>query len=249
MACPQTGASLDICPTRDEIVSQLLALLPRGRAWGTHDGGPIPGSTLYRFWTAVADVWASINGRICDLAREFFCASQVETNDLWMEEYGLPDGCDPFPDLCSKVAAIGGTRCEYYTAICAAAGWAIDCADVNDSCGAKAGGAKAGRAMAGPGIRSALLVIRVRLGESPAFTGVASDGSNGGTAGPPPPQSGRLKAGQPLSCRGIPPTTPPFAGVAQAGGRLSCPADITGLVCLVERITGAHMVIRYEVVP
>ena len=246
-ACSPASTPLDICPTQDEITPQLLALLPRGRAWDTHDGGPYPGSTSYQFWQAVASVWEWVNGRICALALEFFCASQSETNDLWMEEYGLPDGCDPFPDLCTKVAAIGGTRCDYLTAISARAGWAVSCYDTANGCGGKAGRARAGGAMAGRNPRPGTVVIRVDIRNSPAFRGTL----------PPPPgtiaprlarKAGRAMAGQALACvrTGAPPIVP-MAGRAKAGGRPYCPPDITGIACIVERITGAHNTIVYEV--
>ena len=118
----------------------MLALLPRGRAWSTHDGGPFPGDRLYQFWTAVAAVFEYANQRMCDLRREFFCATESETNDAWLADYGLPDDCDPYPDLCAKVAAIGGARCEDYAAIAARAGWDIECIVTTSSCGATAGG-------------------------------------------------------------------------------------------------------------
>ena len=171
MSCAAEVQALDICPTADEITPQLLALLPRGRAWSTHDGGPHPGTPAYGFWYSVASVWEWVNGRICALAEEFTCGRQSETHDVWMEEYGLPDGCDPFPDLCTKVAAIGGTRCEYYVAIAARAGWAISCSDTNSGCGGKAGRARAGCSQSGRNPKSGTIVIRIDLAHSPAFQG------------------------------------------------------------------------------
>src|SRR2546421_695582 len=127
------------CPTRDEILNSALALLPQGRAWQSNEGGPAvgydigfdpggyqdngfqaifrQGSILRRFWKSVAGLFSFLNDRLCALRLEFWCATHVETHDLWMAEYGLPDACDPFPDLCTKVAAIGGTRCEYYAEV------------------------------------------------------------------------------------------------------------------------------------
>ena len=245
--CNAPSPALDICPTVDEIVPQLIALLPRGRAWGTHDGGPYPGTVAWRFWTAVASVLAYFNGRACALLAEFWCATESETDDLWMAEYGLPDGCDPFPDLCTKVAAIGGTRCEYLTAVSARAGWAVSCYDTASGCGGKAGRARAGGSMAGRNPRPGTVVIRVDIRNSPAFRGTL----------PPAPgivvprfarKAGRAMAGQALACveTGAPPIVP-MAGRAKAGGRPYCPPDITGLACIVERITGAHNTIVYEV--
>ena len=94
----------DICPDKFQLVRQFLALLPRGRAWANNDGGPQPTSVLYKFWLAVADFYAYLNARICALRPEFFCKTAVETTDWWLEEYGLPDGCDPFPDAGSSYA-------------------------------------------------------------------------------------------------------------------------------------------------
>jgi hypothetical protein len=138
------------CRSAAEVLQAILQLLPRGRAWQSNEGGPRMGlvrafdpgvfddppfptqsrvqSIMLGFWRAVANCVTFILSRYCDLRLEFWCATHKETHDLWMAEYGLPDACDPFPDLCTKVAAIGGTRCEYYAAVAARAGWSITCA-------------------------------------------------------------------------------------------------------------------------
>src|SRR4051812_19380625 len=122
------------CPTLDEITTAVLSLLPRGRAWQTNEGLPRPGfepafnpkafqsdafqttreapSILWQYWRSFAVVVDYLTQRLCALRLEFWCQTLNETHDGWMTEYGLPDECDPFPDLCTKVAAIGGTRCE-----------------------------------------------------------------------------------------------------------------------------------------
>lgn len=226
------------CPTKNDTLASLLALLPRGRAWQNHEGGPEPyrdapfdpkafdplafdtesrtGSILYRFWEAAADVINFVNVRLCALALEMFCATQNETNDQWMIEYGLPDPCDPFPDLCAKVAAIGGTRCEYFAAIAARAGWIIECTDLIYRCnGFIAGRSLAGRGRAGASPRSLCkLQITVYLKESTAY-------------------SGRL-------------TRRPLAGRLRAGQRLQCPPDLTPLQCVLERVVQAHVTIDYQ---
>jgi uncharacterized protein YmfQ (DUF2313 family) len=182
--------SSDICPTQDEIIPQLLALLPRGRAWRTHAGTPEPTSTIYKYWYALADVWAWVNQRICALRKEFWCATASETIDLWMAEYGLPDGCDPHPDLCTKVAALGGVTCDYFASIAARAGWSITCEAYDAGCGAMAGCAFAGGSMAGLGLGASTLLIIVSLGASPAYQGSYQT----------PPMAGALFAGAPLAC-------------------------------------------------
>lgn len=212
MSCPQTAPAPLRCPTFEESFAATAKLAPRGRVWPVNDGG----GTVARFlnwltslngrvpalseWSveygqagwfaAVSSVRNYIEQRLCALRLEFWCATQSETNDLWMREYGLPDTCDPFPDLCMKVAAIGGTRCEYYAALAARGGWSITCATRADQCGSSAGCAKAGRLK--PGVRSGpgVFTITVSLANSPAYGGFTRTR----------PKSGKLKAGRPLSC-------------------------------------------------
>lgn len=178
------------CPSREEVVAGLLALLPSGRAWQSNEGGPPPDTTLFRYWAAFGDVLKFANDRLCALRLEFFCATQSETHELWLQEYRLPDACDPFPDLCAKVAALGGTRCDYFTAVAARAGWSITCYDANDGCGLECGDDYAGDAVAGNGPPLAALVIVVDLAASPSY--VASD--EGG------PYAGALETGLSLAC-------------------------------------------------
>lgn len=161
------------CPTVDDITTQALALLPRGRAWRSHRQGPEPSSVLWQYWRAVSEVVGYLTARICALRLEFWCATQSETFDQWMTEYGLPDACDPFPDLCTKVAAIGGTRCEYYAFIAARAGWSIDCRVVQQDCGDYAGKAQMGCAQVGGQIGGFIVAIIVYLNESPAYVAAA----------------------------------------------------------------------------
>ncbi len=220
-ACGTAAPSADLCATQDQWVGQIIALLPRGRAWGTHDGGPYPGSVLYAFWYAVAGVLAWFEGIACALILEFYCATTTTAGnrDLWMLDYNLPDGCDPFPDLCTKVAALGGTRCDYYTAVCARAGWAITCIDLYDACGARLdnAGAMLDCMMMGDGLAAAQMFIQVSLSNSTAY-----------------------KSG---------PVTPPIMDLMIMDAYLSCPPDLTGLQCLLARIVGAHKQIIYGTVP
>lgn len=233
--CPQAAPAPLRCPSIAESIASTLALLPSGRAWQSREGGPTPfhdaafdpaafdpaafdattkpGTILYRFWAAIGAVRNFIETRLCALRLEFWCATMSETRDQWMKEYGLPDACDPFPDLCTKVAAIGGTRCEYYQEVAARAGWSITCSDV-DGCGDMAGCALAGDAIAGPGFHYATLLITVDLQNSPAFTGADE--------------------------------TPPLAGVFLAGLSAACPPDISPLMCVIERIVHAEILIEYQ---
>jgi hypothetical protein len=177
---------LDICPDTDKVLGNILPLLPRGRAWGNHDGGPGASSTIYKFWRAVASVFAFANQRICDLREEFWCATRNETDYLWLREYGLPDGCDPFPDVCVKVAAVGGATCSYLQAIAAKRGWSIAC---STACGDEAGCAEAGLAVAGVYAPAGTLFIAVFASASPAYVPSVSA-----------VEAGCVEAGQNVDC-------------------------------------------------
>lgn len=239
MAQPRSLSAAFRCPTARDVLDACLALLPRGRAWQTHESGPLAGqekgftekafddgafatqfstsTVLRKYWQGVASVFAFVTNRLCDLRLEFWCASQTETNDLWMAEYGLPDTCDPFPDLCTKVAAIGGTRCEYYATIAARAGWSIACVEGFGSCGTRVGARRSKAGIAQPGhIRGAKIAILVDMGASTAFASTRRAR----------PKAGRL----------------------QAGGRLACGPDISALECLLARVVHAEIEVTYGVI-
>jgi uncharacterized protein YmfQ (DUF2313 family) len=246
MTCANGLPAPDICPTQDEIVPQLLALLPRGRAFGTHAGLPPAGSTIHDFWNAVANVWFWINTRICALKLEFFCATANETLDLWLQEYGLPDGCDPFPGLCAKVAGFGGVTCDYYVALAAAIGWSLSC---GADCAADAGAIEAGMAV-GPSWPPGVFPVVIDLAASPAAG--APPGLNAGCieAGMTPSciapsavyAAGCIEAGMPPDCLAV---CQPEAGCASAGEAWLACFDVAGLDCLLARAAPAHAMIRY----
>ena len=116
------------CPAQDDIYLGLLALLPRGRAWQTHDGSiDRADSVLKSFWYAIAGVVEGVETDICGTFDEFFCATASDDIDLWQEEYGLPDDCDPWgDDVCAKVATLGGTSAAYYMALAEDLGYATE---------------------------------------------------------------------------------------------------------------------------
>lgn len=120
---------MPFCPTQEEIYGQILHLLPPGGAHQTDDlSGGIEESTLRSFWFAMAGVFYEADVKVCSTFAEFFCHSMVEDVDLWLEEYGLPDKCDPFSeDVCAKVAAAGkrGADLPFLTAIAARLGWDV----------------------------------------------------------------------------------------------------------------------------
>ncbi len=237
LACPSAGSDRWRCPTKWELWRQTMALLPRGRAFQTHDaddsfavdaGGetwppdlPTPGrrlTVLGQFWAAFAEVDEWLHQRACALIEEFYCATTAEQRREWEIDYGFPDPCEPWTDLCAKVAAQGGATCSYLTGIAAARGWALSCsdcqsgpvtADVSDL-------AVADCSSAGCSCPDGEIYIVVNTGSSPAY------------------------AAQPF---------PDGAdqAVADASG-INCPPGIEPLVCLIERWKPAHVRAYYNVV-
>lgn len=156
ISCSTTGADRFRCPTKWELWRQILALLPRGRAWQTHEAGAELiissessqagryeiGSTglgtepvverltvMQRYWAAYAEVLENLHARACALIEEFFCATFRETAPEWAVEYGYPDRCEPWDTLCDKVRAQGGSTCAYLAALASRNGWFVTCDD------------------------------------------------------------------------------------------------------------------------
>lgn len=237
MTCSTTATPFR-CPTLDESIAATVALLPRGRAWPVNDGGGV----IFRFrtwlaalagavpqawplgyvqagyWSAAGAVRNYLEARLCALRLEFWCATHVETDAEWMREYGLPDSCDPFPDLCLKVKALGGQRCEYFNEIIARLGWRAECFEKSESCGSRAGCSFAGHATAGNS-RALGLIIKVHTGEPNVAPTIETRYV--------PPRSGRFRAGQHASCDTIE------------------HPSIEPIRCLMDRIAPAHVVIQY----
>jgi hypothetical protein len=84
------------------------------------------------FWRSYANVLGFTYGRLCAFVDEFFCKTVSESLDQWIEEYGLNDPCDPYGfNLCHKVAAYGGARCEDFVQTALDCGWVVTCHDLN----------------------------------------------------------------------------------------------------------------------
>ncbi|GJE54588.1 hypothetical protein [Methylobacterium thuringiense] len=161
----------EYCPDLDDCHAELRALLPRGKAW---EAAYNPAAILWGFWRAVAHPIQFAHQRICDIRRQFWCQSVDELYDEWLVEYGLPDACDPFPDLCAKVAALGGTQCEYYEAVAARAGWRIECSNEITDCGGLMDLMRMDCAVTGGEVYHSRLTFRVYLNDSPAYVASAN---------------------------------------------------------------------------
>jgi len=220
-SCPQTVSAPFVCPTLEQTAVALCANLPRGAAWPVNDGGGtiarflawlqalngsvpaisewLPGYVQAGFYVALAAVKNAVEADICALKEEFFCATASKTLDLWNEEYGLPDPCDPGADLCTRVSAVGGSQPSYFESVAAQAGWSVMIANDAGFCGSQAGSVFAGGFTAGGGEVSLGLTITVSLENSPAFAGGAEAIQ---------PLAGLLLAGMTLNC-------PPSIGALQ----------------------------------
>jgi uncharacterized protein YmfQ (DUF2313 family) len=109
--------------TLDDHHRIVKSMLPRGRAWPDDDS-----SVLQKFWRAFSGTVKAFEDRICDFAGELFCSSANESLPTWMEQYGLPDECDPNGDnLCARVAMQGGSTCEYFTDVAHLMGYEVSC--------------------------------------------------------------------------------------------------------------------------
>lgn len=215
------------CPTKWQLWQQVLALLPRGRAWQTHeppvyalDGQGDPDietlTVQQRFWASYAEVLEHLHQRACALLNEIFCASVSEMLPDWQTEYGFPDPCEPYDSLCEKVTDVAGTTCADIAAAAWRRGWKIACADCTSAgyVPTVADDAIADCAMVECPCFG--LTIKVFLSESPAYV------------------SGSV---------------PAVADFAVADCDDLCDVAIDPLICVIERIRPAHIPVTYEVIP
>lgn len=226
------------CPTKYELWRSLLALLPRGRAWqtaqdvsdviyspgnsqvGTFETG-ITGlgkepsferlTVLQQFWLAFAEVLEYLHSRACALIPEMFCSTVSELRAEWWTEYGFPDDCDPWNNLCAKVTAVGGSNCSYLTSLAASRGWSLTCSDCDPShVGMRAGCSHAGSGRP-CGCTGNVVYLLIDLANSPSYAAPAVKSAHAGSA----------RAG---------------SGIAS-----ECPPGAEQLQCLIERFKPAHV--------
>jgi hypothetical protein len=169
--------STDLCHPDADIGRQIAAYRPRGDAWrhGGHDG--LEGSVMGQVFSAFGAVYGPTERRVCALVDEFFCSSAVETRDLWAVDHGLPDGCDPFADLCEKVNAVGDGTPAYAVAAALRRGWSIA---ITQEFITRVEDCVAGCGLAGTMISGAeqgvTWLVSVDLAASPAYVAPAATG-------------------------------------------------------------------------
>jgi uncharacterized protein YmfQ (DUF2313 family) len=119
---------LTYVPTRDECADMLLSLMPPGRASQRFGAYVIRNnSQLKRLLYALSGAWYDLEVSMGQLINEYSPATATQNLDLWKEDYGLPNACDPFGDnLVTKVGTTGGSSIQYYTDLATALGWHVD---------------------------------------------------------------------------------------------------------------------------
>jgi hypothetical protein len=143
----EISSPIDICSISvDGHLNQIQQNLPRGRAWPRD-----PDTNLMRYWRSFAETVKYLEDRICALIPEFYCSTAIETIDIWAETYGVqppdlidygaaclkPEYLEPplygqvrslAPEtICAKVAATGGSSCEYFKNVAAVSNWVVEC--------------------------------------------------------------------------------------------------------------------------
>lgn len=222
-----TAASRFFCPTKWQLWHQVLALLPRGRAWQTHEppiyttdahGDPDLDSLTVqqRYWAAYAEVLAYLHARACALLSEMFCSTVKEMRQEWLVEWGFPDACEAYDALCEKVTDIPDSSCAGLTATALRRGWVISCADCGDEGYVPSVADDAVAGCAAVECPCTGITIRVFLSQSPAYVAEALY---------------------------------PVADVALSDCSELCGPRVEPLICLIERIRPAHVPVTYEVIP
>ena len=133
-ATPPSIIDREAAPAAADLLPQVLALTPRGPAWGTDEAGDGRGASPVQrsFWLGVA-TWVGDH-----LERDFAAASQTFPSALtytlpdWEIELGLPDTCGGPTDAAGRIRAVrarfgalGGSSAAYFICLAASAGYAI----------------------------------------------------------------------------------------------------------------------------
>ena len=96
---PPSVADRQSTATADDYLPQVLALTPRGPAWGTDEAGDGKGASpvMRWFWRAIATWTADLNARDFDLAKQALPSAVTWSLPDWERELGLPDLCGTVP--------------------------------------------------------------------------------------------------------------------------------------------------------
>lgn len=96
-ADPPSVEDAQTAPTATDLLPQVVALTPRGAAWGTDEVGNINGCSpiMASFWLAIAKWVADLNVRESEVAAQAFPSAVTIALADWEAELGLPDAKTP----------------------------------------------------------------------------------------------------------------------------------------------------------
>lgn len=132
---PPSVADVEAQPTADGLLPQILALTPRGAAWGTDEVGDGRGASPVQrsVWRAFAAWVAGHLGLDWTAATQAFPSAVTYTLPDWEREYALPDLCSTAPQgaqarvaaVRAKFQAFGGVSPGYFVCLAASLGYVI----------------------------------------------------------------------------------------------------------------------------
>lgn len=122
-------------PTEASLLPQVLAVAPRGPAWGTDEAGDGQGASpvQLKLWRGIAGCIAEIYSWAFEVATQAFPTAITFSLVDWENELGLPDPCGAADQglearkaaVRAKVVAQGGASPGYFICVARAAGYDI----------------------------------------------------------------------------------------------------------------------------
>ncbi|KQP11148.1 hypothetical protein ASF28_08885 [Methylobacterium sp. Leaf99] len=132
---PPSVADRQSNPSADEILPQVLALTPRGAAWGADEAGDGKGASPVQrsFWRGIAAWVADLNIRDWTIATQTFPSAATVSLPDWEAELGLPDPCMPagrtaeqrVSRVRARFGAQGGASPAYFVCVAASLGFTM----------------------------------------------------------------------------------------------------------------------------
>jgi uncharacterized protein YmfQ (DUF2313 family) len=122
-------------PSADDLLPQVLALTPRGAAWGTDEAGDGQGAGYFQrlFWKAIAAWQADSYARDFDVLRQAFPSMVSWSLEDREAEYALPDPCltesqtdeQRLDALRAKFAFVGAASADFFICLAASIGFTV----------------------------------------------------------------------------------------------------------------------------
>lgn len=138
---PSVGDRLST-PTDAELLSQVIAMAPRGPIWGSDEAGDGSGASprMRQVWTAVSGWLADLYTAAFETAAQAFPSAITFSLADWEEEYGLPDTCtSPASGIQGRINAVrarfgsqGGASTAYFICLAASIGFDITITEPSD---------------------------------------------------------------------------------------------------------------------